>query len=126
MGVRENEIRSEISSAKKIVAMKLEGQLVLGQAVIPLNNAVNKMVEFECNKLFVDLSKTSHVENGNKLMDLQRIFEEAGLDHTFKQAVYITHDFQERKAVENYCYFHGWCIRFFTNATTAKQWLLVQ
>ena len=111
---------------KNMVAMKLDGQLKLEQVAIPLNNAVNKMLEFGCNRPFIDLSKTSYAANGNELMDLQKIFNEAGLARSYKQAVYIPHDFQERKAVENFCRYHGWSIRFFTNAITAKQWLIVQ
>lgn len=103
--------------------MKLEGRFEFQEATIPLNNTLNKIMESGCNRLFVDLSKTNYLTTNNALMELQRIFKEAGLAHSYKQAVYVSHDFQERKAVENYCYFHGWCIKFFTNTVTAKQWL---
>ena len=111
---------------KNMVIMKMEGKIKLAQAAIPLNSAVNKMLEFGCDKLFIDLSKTINDVDNIDNFKLQKLFKEVGLNPNNKQAVVVAHNFQNRKKLENFCIYHDFYVKFFTNAQKAKQWLSVQ
>ena len=106
--------------------MKMEGKVKLAQADLPLNNAVNKMLEFGCNRLFIDLSKTINDVDNIEIFKLPKIFKEVGLNPNNKQAVVVAHNFQKQKKLENFCTYHDFSVKFFTNAQKAKQWLSVQ
>jgi hypothetical protein len=106
--------------------MKLEGKVMLLEIEIPLNNAVNKMLEFGCNRLFIDLSKNINNVDNMEIFKLPKMLKDVGLNPNHKQAVVVAHNFQERKKLENFCIYHDFSIKFFTNAQKAKQWLSVQ
>jgi len=57
---------------------------------------------------------------------LPKMFKEVGLNPNNKQAVVVAHNFQNQKKLENFCIYHDFSVKFFTNAQKAKQWLLVQ
>ena len=106
--------------------MKMEGKVKLAQAEIPLNSAVNKMLEFGCNRLFIDLSKTINDIDNIDIFNSPKIFKEVGLNPNNKQAVVLAHNFQNQKKLENFCIYHDFSLKFYINAQKAKQWLSVQ